>query len=146
MPFPNKKLITAAQQYFALKHGNISKQGSGMIKRDTLMWQQCVFPTPLSRPYQIRIVYHVTDAPKVYVDQPELKELAGNRKLPHVYSEDPVQLCLYLPKSGQWTKQQLIVDTILPWTVLWLYYFEMWLISGEWHGGGEHPNGREQDE
>lgn len=30
-------------------------------------------------------------------------------------------------------------QTIVPWTALWLYYFEQWLVSGDWHGGGQHP-------
>jgi hypothetical protein len=33
----------------------------------------------------------------------------------------------------------LLDRTIVPWAVLWLYFFEEWLRSGEWLGGGEHP-------
>lgn len=29
--------------------------------------------------------------------------------------------------------------TVVPWTSLWLFYFEDWLDSGEWRGGGMHP-------
>jgi hypothetical protein len=29
----------------------------------------------------------------------------------------------------------------VPWTALWLFYFEEWLVSNEWKGGGEHPGG-----
>jgi hypothetical protein len=28
----------------------------------------------------------------------------------------------------------------LPWAAIWLFYFEEWLASGEWKGGGEHPH------
>ena len=34
-----------------------------------------------------------------------------------------------------------IDQTIVPWTALWLFYFEEWLFSDEWKGGGEHPGG-----
>ncbi|SJM35583.1 conserved hypothetical protein [Mesorhizobium delmotii] len=30
-------------------------------------------------------------------------------------------------------------QSIVPWTSLWLFYFEDWLTDGEWRGGGEHP-------
>jgi hypothetical protein len=30
-------------------------------------------------------------------------------------------------------------QTVVPWTSLWLFYFEDWLASNEWKGGGEHP-------
>jgi hypothetical protein len=30
--------------------------------------------------------------------------------------------------------------TIVPWTALWLFYFEEWLISNDWKGGGVHPS------
>lgn len=30
-------------------------------------------------------------------------------------------------------------QTIVPWTMLWLFYFEEWLASGDWKGGGMHP-------
>jgi hypothetical protein len=32
-----------------------------------------------------------------------------------------------------------IDNTIVPWAILWLFYFEEWLWSDEWKGGGEHP-------
>ncbi len=35
-------------------------------------------------------------------------------------------------------------QTIVPWTALWLFYFEEWLESNEWKGGGEHPGDTDQ--
>jgi hypothetical protein len=32
-----------------------------------------------------------------------------------------------------------IDQTIVPWAALWLFYFEEWLSSDQWKGGGEHP-------
>ena len=41
----------------------------------------------------------------------------------------------------------LIADTIVPWTCEWLIHYEIWLATGEWHGGGEEPNeGERMDE
>lgn len=32
----------------------------------------------------------------------------------------------------------LIAKTILPWTALWLYYYELWLDTGKWLGPSSH--------
>lgn len=32
-----------------------------------------------------------------------------------------------------------IDQTIVPWAVLWFFYFEEWLLSDDWKGGGMHP-------
>ncbi len=34
-----------------------------------------------------------------------------------------------------------ISETIVPWVNLWLFFFEEWLISNDWKGGGVHPPG-----
>jgi hypothetical protein len=70
---------------------------------------------------------------------PDLQVLAEGRTLPHVYEENPTRICLYMPGTGEWNPDKRIVGTIVPWAVLWLFYFEDWLITGEWSGGGEHP-------
>jgi hypothetical protein len=33
-----------------------------------------------------------------------------------------------------------IDQTFVPWVATWLFYFEEWLASDDWKGGGEHPN------
>jgi hypothetical protein len=53
-----------------------------------------------------------------------------------VYSSG--DLCLYLP--GEWNESMLLAATILPWTSQWLFYYELWLITGHWMGTGhDHP-------
>ena len=56
---------------------------------------------------------------------------------PHLYLGG--DLCLYLPGSGEWYPDKPVAATILPWASLWLYYYEIWLATGEWLGGGVHP-------
>jgi hypothetical protein len=36
-----------------------------------------------------------------------------------------------------------IDQTIVPWAILWLFYYEEWLVSDDWKGGGEHPHAPE---
>ena len=93
----------------------------------------------MSRTYSVRLEYDAWDVPRVFVRAPDLVALAGGRKLPHVYSERPTRLCLYLPGSRDWHRDLSLAATVVPWTYLWLYYFEDWLVTGEWKGGGQHP-------
>ncbi len=96
-------------------------------------------PSPLGRTYRVRIEYQEQSVPEVRVIDPDLRILAGDRKLPHIYPGDPPLLCLYLPGTREWSPDLLIATTIVPWTYLWLFFFEEWLLTNEWKGGGEHP-------
>jgi len=73
--------------------------------------------------------------------RPDLRVLSNGKKLPHVYTHDGpgTRLCLYTPKSGEWYPGCWLAETIVPWAYEWLRYFELWLVEGEWHGGGTHP-------
>lgn len=133
--------LTAAQQYLNLRTAAADPVG-GVLGRDGLTWWCKVTPTPLSRTYRLRIEYRRGLTPKAFVEDPDLSELAEGRRLPHVYGQSPAQLCLYLPGSGEWHHGLLISRTIIPWATLWLFYFEDWLASGEWRGGGMHPSPR----
>ena len=57
-------------------------------------------------------------------------------------------LCLYDPDAGEWHPGMSIARTIIPWTIDWLACYEGWLATGEWTGGGHHPDfardGKEQ--
>ena len=33
-----------------------------------------------------------------------------------------------------------IAETIIPWASEWLLHYEIWLATGEWQGGGIHPD------
>jgi hypothetical protein len=137
--------LSAAQQYLALRSSPIS-EGSGSLGRGRLVWTWQVAPSALSRLYTLKLLFKEGGSPKVFVEEPDLVALAEGRKIPHLYSEAPVKLCLYLPGSGEWHSGLLIAKTIIPWAALWLYFFEEWLISDEWKGGGQHPIDTDSDE
>src|SRR5687768_3036319 len=132
------KTLSPEQQWVRLKSSQIS-QGRGCVRSGELTWEFDVRPHPLSRTYSLRIRFRKVGAPKVFVLNPNLNELAGGRRLPHVYSIKPVRLCLYFPDDNEWTPDKSISETIVPWAYLWLLYFEHWLATDEWQGGGTHP-------
>lgn len=130
--------LSAAQQYLNLRCCNICP-GYGSLRRELLIWNFEVRPTPLSRLYRMQTIYRVGKAPRSLVIDPDLTLLATGRRLPHVYEQKPTRICLYLPRTREWLAHMKIADTIIPWAILWLFYFEEWLISDEWKGGGTHP-------
>jgi len=123
--------LSAAQQAFALRARFPDVQGK--LKAGRLVWTGSLKPTPLSRSYRVQMVFGPRGQPQVRV----LDALATRegRSLPHVYSNGT--LCLHEP--DEWMATMTIADTIVPWTAEWLAYYEIWLVTGDWYGGGEWP-------
>lgn len=71
-------------------------------------------------------------------DDPDPEPLAGGRPLPHIY-RDPLRIGLYLPGTREQEARKRIDRTVIPWTHIWLYYFEEWLWLDDWTGERQHP-------
>lgn len=134
--------ITLAQQRYHL--ARVTSGTDVPSRRDRLRWRYWTRPTPLSRRYELLIDYALGDHPKIFTISPLLSALTDN-EIPHLYHEAKdaafplaVCLCLYKPDRGEWNNKKLLAATIVPWADLWLFYFEDWLSTGIWHGGGEH--------
>lgn len=95
-------------------------------------------PSAFCEVYRIRIAYQKNLFIKIYVIDKILKIAHNRSKLPHVYNSKEQQLCLYSPSKKEWKSTQYIVTTIIPWASEWLFYYELWLSSGEWYGGGHN--------
>ena len=84
-------------------------------------------------------------APRVTVVDPLLRRRPEQpeKPIPHIYPNglcpDRPILCLYLPRSGEWSARDAVADTTIPWAIDWLACYEGWLATGEWAGGGVHP-------
>jgi hypothetical protein len=96
-----------------------------------------VRPTTASQEYAICVTYTLGHYPQVVVLSPELEQREG-KLIPHMYQQK--SLCLFNPNKREWNHHQRISETILPLTCLWLYFYEHWLATGEWKGGGDHPS------
>jgi hypothetical protein len=100
-----------------------------------LRWVGAVQPTPISETYTVEISWDGRRSrPTVRVLKPKLKELPG-QQLPHVFADG--SLCLHF--NGEWSSEMLISETTIPWASEWLCYYELWLATGEWTGGGHTP-------
>lgn len=105
-------------------------------------WEGQLKPSPLSVNYPIKLMYIKSRGrykPQIFVTE-VLKKPEGCDRLEHVYSQTKQELCLYYPTAHEWNDTMKLSETIIPWACEWLYFYEIWLITGEWLGGGVHPS------
>jgi hypothetical protein len=86
----------------------------------------------------------VGESPKVYVDRPKLRRQTPEEPIPHTFADD--RPCLFYPDGNEWSAKSPIALTIVPWLMEWLVYYEAWLFTGEWQGGGLHLGKPEEKE
>ena len=143
--FIPKKKIRLFDQMMTLRATYPS--ASCEIRNGTLFWMGKVRPTPLSREYTVALIYNGPQKPKVWVIGEELQRI-DDPDFPHKYEIDPenkmVRLCLY--RYQEFSEEKFLAKTIIPWTVEWLYFYEIWLATGKWCGGGEHPASTDSEE
>jgi len=68
-------------------------------------------------------------------------------RIPHIFvsqsdaNSGTVSLCLFRNKKEkrEFKFGDNLRETIIPWIQEWLYFYELYLITGKWYGNGEHP-------
>ena len=132
------KEVSLVTQELTLKY-NFPESKVKRISNKSLSWVGHIRPTLLSRLYSVKIKLENGKVEVFVIDPVKLDIHKDKMLLPHVYSTPRQKLCLYFPDGKEWNKGKLLIDTIIPWTSEWLYFYEIWLITGEWYGGGtEH--------
>lgn len=91
-------------------------------------------PCELCEEYLVGLAYAPGVRPIVRVLDPEPVQRAHGQRNPHLNGDGTI--CLYDPDAEEWDDRQPLALTILPWTAEWLLFYEWWLATGEWHGGG----------
>lgn len=130
-----RKQLTMWQQ--ALRMRTLHPQFAATVSEKVAIWIGNVKPLPLSDAYTVQVRYETGKSPKVSVLSPPLLTRKSGQRIPHTYKGDA--LCLYLPRGREWHPNKFIAETIIPWISLWLLYYEGWLATGDWFGGGIHP-------
>jgi hypothetical protein len=117
-----------------------AKPGSdGTAKHGHLRWRGKFQPTSASAVYTVEIQHTVGHRPVIRVIDPPLEGRPGEA-LPHVFPGD--LLCVY--RGDQWTADKSLA-LILPWISEWLLYYELWLTTGKWYGGGHEVRTAKKD-
>lgn len=109
---------------------------------------------PDKREHLVRIAYRVPFAienitvhdaqPRVQVIAPRLERHSDYEEgpIPHIYANKTDSslpyLCLFDPTAREWDVGDLIADTTIFWAWEWLYFYDGWLVTKRWHGGGRH--------
>ena len=118
--------------------------------------------SPIRRPYTVQVSFirrsWINGLELIYGYVPRVRLL--NPKLEvrhhrtgefahHVYWDfndlERSPLCLYDPAADppEWRwDRDFIADRIIPFTANWLACYESWQATGEWTGGGRHPESR----
>ena len=109
---------------------------STSVGRNSLWIKGKLQPTSRSDIYTVEIIYHLRKRPIVNILKPLLIKNFKGEDIPHVYAGE--KLCLYQPKYNEFKFSDFLSATIVPWTSLWLYHYEVWHVTGDWLGGGEH--------
>jgi hypothetical protein len=120
---------TLAQQAYQL--GRLPLARTSTVKAGRLHWEGMLHPTACSERYLVAIDYAPPGRPDITIISPPL-EPPEVGVLPHTYEGD--RPCLFFP--GEWRPRMRIDTTIVPWISEWLLFYELWLFTGEWLGGG----------
>ena len=106
--------------------------------RNVLRWNGKAKPNPLSKEYSIHIVFKLLMRPSVKIKDPD-NIFPGCKHPPHVFHVDEekgeAEICLYLG-AYEFNSKMYLASTIVPWAIEWLYFYEIWLATGSWEGGG----------
>lgn len=107
------------------------------LEREYRLMVEYGLPRPRQEPELFRLM------PVVRVLSPKLVPRFDDSEespLPHVFFDVSditlSPLCLFDPKAGEWSNDDLIARTTIPWAADWLACYEGWSATGRWQGGG----------
>lgn len=94
--------------------------------------------------YNVKFIYpYVTSKPKVFILRDTLPK-SSNEIIPHIYEikmlngKEYLNICSFFP-SDDWSNKYAIVDTVFLWAIEWIYFYELWVITGKWSGRWNTP-------
>lgn len=97
--------------------------------------------------YKIRLDYYVQSSPDVYVVSPVIDMSSSldihtfGLKYHGAYKKELPRLCLTHYDSDKWNSAIMLTESYIPWAIEWTEFYELWLLTGTWYGGGVHPGG-----
>ena len=121
--------------------------GSINLKKHYFKVFALIRPTISSSTYQVKFEYQGGRIPQVWVCG-LLSKGTSSSEIPHKFSVDEkknqVHICLFRTKYSEFDRQSSLSKNIIPWTCEWLHFYELYLITGNWYGNGEPPNGKKR--
>ena len=109
----------------------------GGIKRGQVELTLFLKPTENSIEYTVKLyAKQGSKNVKLFVVKPQIKCYTNGKKVPHLYCDG--SLCLHYPSYNEWSYGDSWAATLIPWASLWLFYYEIWVETNQWLGGGIH--------
>ncbi len=140
MPAFSKRICAIPVQTQLRKLIDDYPESRGTLVKGKAQWYITVRPTPKSDEYKLRVYFTHGTCPIIEVVKPNnLVRKMEDADFNHIYRDSKhgkQMLCLYA--EGEWTPQKFISRTIVPWAAEWCYFYEVWLDTGKWLGGGYH--------
>lgn len=136
--YPNRRRLDPQEQHTRLVM--FFPRWRRVQRANPVIWEGIVQPIGGAE-YTIQIEYRFGGRyrPLVRVLRPQLQLREGNSRIPHTFKTG--EICLHM--IAEWSSSMYIHETIIPWAVLWLYFYEAWLATGLWLGGGHEPANEE---
>jgi len=126
----SRRNLSGDQQGAALR--SVFKTFRQVARGNPYVWEGVLTPMGCG-PYSVRIAYYPgLVRPRVTIVDPVLVPREPGVRIPHTFKSG--RICLHL--NEEWEPSMYLHQTIVPWTCLWLYYYEVWHATGEWLGGG----------
>lgn len=132
---PPRRRLAVPEQAAAIRarwgsNWRVLRQGNALLATGK------VKPDEMCREYEVELRY-AGRQPRVRVLTPRLEKRTDQPRIPHMYDQD--RICVFHPGYRDWTPGDALANTVIPWISEWLYFYELWLATGHWLGGGEHP-------
>lgn len=131
---PRPKAPTLPQQLANLRLLHPSLEGR--IDHQGLTVEGWIRGNQLTARYRVRIEHRPGWWPRAVVLEPALERRHPDQPVAHTNSPD--EPCLFT-KNRDWHWGMYLGQTIVPWLMEWLVFYETWRYTGEWRGGGTLP-------
>ena len=141
---------------YALELNSLSEKGTFVIKPNFMQGVVGIRRDGGEPKYLLRVFIAKHHSPKVYIISPKIQKKNGESP-PHIYEldskwnskeqhYDSLRLCLYYPSNEEFVYGDPLMPTVISWAIKWTVFYELWLLTGEWFGGGIHPGAKEKEE
>lgn len=136
----NKKLVDMHKNIAKLLKLNFCK----ILNQDRFGF--CAVVNLREGKYKILIDYSIKGHVDIYLFEPEIivedyTEIhTYGRKYHNAFRRELLKLCLDHPSKNEWDTSVALIDSYIPWASEWTEFYELWQLTGVWHGEGEHPN------
>jgi hypothetical protein len=111
----------------------------GRIAGGRLTAEGCIRGNALTRRYRISLEYSPGAWPRAFVLDPGLERRHPDQPVAH--TSGPNEPCLFTARNRDWLPTMYLGQTVMPWLMEWLVFYEAWRATGEWQGGGTLPEG-----